>query len=96
MPKKQYKDLPTVLKKILEQYQLSDVVAKEKLLKNWTNIAGEKLSEKCYPVDLVDGILTIKAKNKIWKEELALRQHDLVNLLDRQIGTSLVKKIKII
>ena len=94
--KNQYKELPAVLKTVLKKYNLSDIMVRENLIENWTQIVGEKLSEKCSPVKLVDGELTIKAKNKIWKEELALRQHDLVNLLVRQIGLSLVKKINII
>jgi len=95
-PKNQYKDLPAVLKTVLKKYNLSDKLVKEDLIKNWTQIVGNKLSEKCSPITLVNGELTIKAKNKIWKEELALRQYDLVNLLNSQIGVALVKKINII
>jgi predicted nucleic acid-binding Zn ribbon protein len=94
-PKNQYKELPEVLKTVLKKYNLSDTIVRENLIENWTQIIGDKLSDKCSPVTLVEGELTIKAKNKIWKEELALRQHDLVNLLNRQIGKSLVKKINI-
>ncbi len=95
-PKKQYRDLKSVLKTVLKDYNLSDTLAKEDVIDNWNKIVGDKLSDKCMPIKLENGELTIKAKNIIWKEELARRQYDLVNLLDRQIGMSLVKKIKII
>ena len=81
---------------MLKEFNLSDTVAKEQLIDNWNKIVGDKLSDKCVPVELKDGELTIKAKNYFWKEELALRQQDLVNLLDGRIGLSIVKKIKII
>lgn len=95
-PDKKYKDLHSVLKTVLQEYNLTDTLAKRSLFQNWKKIAGKNLSDVCDPVDLIHGELTIKAKNKIWKEELALRQHDLLNLLVRQIGSSFVKKIKII
>jgi predicted nucleic acid-binding Zn ribbon protein len=96
MPKSTFKDLPSVLQAVLKEFNLSDTVAKEQLINNWNKIVGDKLSDKCIPVELNDGVLIIKAKNYFWKEELALRQQDLVNLLDGRIGLSLVKKIKII
>ncbi len=95
-PKSTFKDLPSVLRAVLKKYNLSETVAKEQLTGNWNKIVGDKLSDKCVPVELIDGELTIKAKNNFWKEELALRQQDLVNLLDGRIGLSIVKKIKII
>ena len=96
MPDKNYRDLHSVLEKVLKDYNLSPTLAEEDLIDKWVEIVGAKLADKCYPVKLEEGELTIKTKNKIWRDELALRQQDLVNLLDRQIGSALVKKIKII
>ena len=95
-PKSTYRDLPSVLQAVLKEYNLSDTLAKKQIIDNWDKIVGDKLSDKCTPIELKNGELTIKAKNYFWKEELALRQQDLVNLLDNRIGLSLVKKIKII
>jgi hypothetical protein len=50
----------------------------------------------CQPVSFKNGELTIRTKDNFWKEELAQRQHDLLNLLDIRIEKSLVKKIYIL
>ena len=71
-PKRQYKDLSSVLKSVLEDYNLSENLAKNDLIENWQKIAGKDLSDKCTATNFVNGELTVKAKNKIWKEELAL------------------------
>jgi predicted nucleic acid-binding Zn ribbon protein len=81
---------------VLKNYNLSENLAENDLIENWHKIVGKDLSSKCTPESFINGKLTLKAKNKIWKEELALRQNDLVNLMNRQIGIVLVKKINII
>jgi len=96
MPNKSFKDLHAIITHVLDDYGLTDKIGNEKILSNWSSIVGEKISNKCQPVSLHKGELTIRAKDKFWKEELARRQDDLVNLLDERIKKSLVKKIHII
>ena len=95
-PKNNFKDMPSVLKKVLSKYNLTDSILKDKILNNWESMVGKKIANQCMPVALTGKILTIRAKDNIWKQELAHRQKDLVNLLNEQLQTSLVKKINII
>ena len=95
-PNRKYRDLPTILKTVLDKYNLSDSVYREQLFSHWEELVGEKISKQCKPIEINNGELIIKAKNNIWKQELAQRQNDLLNLLNGRIKSSLVKKIKII
>lgn len=93
---KSFQDLPSVLQKILKKYELTEAVKNEQLITQWDSLVGEKIAKQCKPIELNDGELVIKAKNNIWKQELAQRQDDLLNLLNGRIKSSLVKKIKIL
>jgi len=96
MPKRALEDLRSIIKNVLDAYDLTDSVTEERIMRNWPSLVGNSISNMCQPVSFHDGELTIKAKDKFWKEELAHRQHDLLNLLDERIERSLVKKINII
>ena len=91
-----YQDLPSVLQNVLKKYDLKEAVESEQIIHHWDKLAGEKISKQCKPVSFKDGELIVKAKNNIWKQELAQRRDDLLNLLNGRIKSSLVKKIKII
>jgi predicted nucleic acid-binding Zn ribbon protein len=96
MPKNNFKDMPSILKNVLNKYNLTESVLKDKIINNWESMVGKKIANQCTPVALADNILTVRAKDNIWKQELAHRQMDLVNLLNEQLQSSLVKKINII
>lgn len=96
MTKKAVKDISTVLKSILDKYHLSDAIEKEQIFSNWEKLVGKDIAKMCKPVNFENNELTLQAKNTVWREELATRQKDLLNLLDGRIKSSLIKKIKII
>jgi predicted nucleic acid-binding Zn ribbon protein len=91
-----YQDLPSILNTILKKYDLEGAVNSEHLFAQWEIMVGEKIAKQCKPVEFKDGILVVQAKNDIWRQELAQRLDDLLNLLNGRIKSSLVKKIKII
>ena len=93
---KNFQDLPTVLKNVLKKYELTESIESNQLFTRWDIFVGEKIAKQCKPVEFTNGELVIQAKNNIWRQELAQRQDDLLNLLNGRIKSSLVKKIKII
>jgi len=94
--KNSYQDLPSILQNLLKKYDLTEAVNSEQIFNRWESLVGYNISKQCKPVALNEGELVIEAKNNIWKQELATRQKDLLNLLNGRIKSSLVKKIKII
>jgi len=93
---KNFQDLPSILENVLKKYDLTESIQNNQLFTRWEIFVGEKIAKQCKPVEFIHGELVIQAKNNIWREELAQRQDDLLNLLNGRIKSSLVKKIKII
>jgi len=91
-----FQDLPSVLQNLLKKYGLSETVIREQIFNGWESLVGDKISKQCKPVELNDGKLVIRAKDNLWKHELAQRHKELLNLLNKKIDSSFVKKIKII
>jgi predicted nucleic acid-binding Zn ribbon protein len=93
---KNFQDLPSILNNVLKKYELTESIQSNQIFTRWEILVGEKIARQCRPVELVNGELVVRAKNNIWKQELAQRRDDLLNLVNGRIKSSLVKKIKII
>ena len=91
---KGFQDIKHVLNKLLKNYNLEKVVKKEQLFDNWENIIGKDLSEKCKPVKMENNILFLKAKNSVWRNELKLRQRDLLELIQNNTGHKIITHIR--
>jgi predicted nucleic acid-binding Zn ribbon protein len=95
-PKNSFKDVPSVLSNLLKKHKLDTAIRQEQILQGWENIVGRSMAQKCRPLEFENDVLIIQAKDELWKQELALRHDDLVNLVNGRINTLLVKKIKIV
>jgi len=91
---KGFKDIQQVLNKLLKSYNIDKVVKKEQLFENWQNIIGKDLSEKCKPIKTENTILFLKAKNSVWRNELKLRQKDLLSLIQKKTGNKIITHIR--
>ena len=81
MGNKNFQNIQQVLEKVLKNYGLENKVKNEQLINNWEKIVGKKLSEKCIPIKIENNTLILKSKNSIWRNELILRQKDLLNII---------------
>lgn len=93
MDKKGFKNIQQVLNTVLKNYSLENKVKKEQLFNNWNIIVGNELSEKCRPIKMENQTLFLKAKNSIWRNELKLRQKDLLNIIYEKTGNKLITNI---
>ena len=91
---KGFQDIQQVLNKLLKNYNIEKVVKKEQLFENWETIIGKDLSDKCTPVKTEENILFLKAKNSIWRNELKLRQKDLLDIIQKKTGNKIITHIR--
>ncbi|MCK5032098.1 MAG: DUF721 domain-containing protein [Calditrichia bacterium] len=96
MGKKGFQNIQKVLNKVLKNYSLENQVKKEQLFNNWDKIIGKELAEKCSPIKIENNILFLKAKNSVWRNELKLRQNDLLNIIHENTGNKLIMNIRFI
>ncbi len=96
MPDSNFQSTGNVLKKILKEYQLESSLFNEKLFNSWPEIVGEKLAKICQPVYFNEGILTIKVKDQIWREELGKNQKELLNSIKTKTKVNKIDHIEFI
>ena len=94
MVERKFKDIQVILDKLLRNYNLEIPVKRQILFDNWEKIVGKNLAEKCTPVKIENRILFLKAKTSVWRNELKLRQQDLLNIIYKNTGNKLIMEIK--
>jgi predicted nucleic acid-binding Zn ribbon protein len=93
---KGFQNIQEILNKILKTYHIEKDIKKEQLFENWERIIGKNLADKCKPVKVEENILFLKVKNSVWRNELKLRQSDLLNLIQKNTGNKIITNLRFI
>ena len=96
MRDKKFKDIQSVLDSLLNNYGIKNYVYYDRLIREWKNIVGNTLAKQCYPTKIENGVLFLKTKNSVWKNELFLRRFELIDLISNNYYKNIVKKIQFI
>jgi predicted nucleic acid-binding Zn ribbon protein len=62
---------------------------------NWAKVVGADVAERCRPVKLADGELTIEAESTAWATQLRLLAAKLLARIAAQVGHNVVTRLHI-
>jgi len=62
----------------------------------WIEIVGEQLADRCEPVRLVHGTLTVRAENQVWATQLRYMLPHLRASAELVLGSGTVKEVTIV
>ncbi len=93
MPEKRFKDIQKILESLLTKYGIEQQVYHEQLITNWEKIVGKTLSNECQPIQIENKILFLKVKNSVWRNELSLRQIELIDLISGNFRKNIITRI---
>ncbi len=65
------------------------------VLLEWELIIGTKLAQAAKPLRIIDGVLTVKAKNSVWRAELMMRRSEMEKKVNDYFKEEIVKQIVI-
>ncbi len=60
----------------------------------WDDVVGEKIVKVTSPVSIKKGILKVKVKNPVWRNELSYCKEDIRRKLNKAIGEPVVADIR--
>ena len=86
------------IKDILGQYlvksKISSGYQSDKILKIWKNKMGPNIAQQTKYFRLYDGVLTIKIESSVLKFELFQNIEQIKAMLNDEIGSDLITKVK--
>ena len=57
-------------------------------------MVGERLARHAQPVDIADGVLTLRADSSVWRQELTLLMPLIQQRLNERFGEGTVREIR--
>jgi len=88
---------PENLGEVLQQYLVAigaDKRIKEiRVMQEWDKIVGPAIARYTNDINLKDGVLTVKFRTAIIRNEISMRRSSLQKLLNESVGEELVKEI---
>jgi predicted nucleic acid-binding Zn ribbon protein len=83
-----------ILSRILKQIDPEQKVPVDLLKSNWPQLVGSALARQCHPEDIRGSVLYLKARNTAWRNELAGKHDQLLNLVKK--NTEMVEITRIV
>jgi hypothetical protein len=82
-----------LLQSVLYEYGLGDKVLEVSVFSAWREVVGNQIALSAQPVSLINGKLTINTVHTIWKQELLLLRHLIIQRINDRIGQEVVKEL---
>jgi predicted nucleic acid-binding Zn ribbon protein len=79
------------LQGMLDAQGLSHLVAEQALHKGWVALFGVKAAPLCELISLRDGILRVRVKDAVWRQELHFQRHQIMTKANGLLGSNAVK-----
>jgi len=96
MPDKKFQNIQTILNSLLSNYGIKTNVINERIIQEWNNLIGDTLAKQCWPVKIENGVIFLKTKNSVWKNELSLKQMEFLDIIRKKYGKNIINKIQFI
>lgn len=68
----------------------------QQVILEWDSAVGAHLAKSATPLKIANGILTLRARNAVWRTELLMRQTELVTKINDYFKQELVTHVVVI
>ena len=84
------------LKKLIKKEGLENGINQQKAIDLWGEVVGQKIRENTEPVEVQFGVMIVKVKNSVWKQELQLQKKDMIKSLNKKLIKTTIRDLRFI
>ncbi|WP_114853874.1 DciA family protein [Brachybacterium sp. YJGR34] len=84
-----------VLRTVLGNLGWSAGMTSGRVLEEWDQIVGERISAHCRPVSFEDGVLVVSASSSAWASQLRMLTPQLITTIEEHVGSHAVSELKV-
>jgi len=89
-----YQTLGNVLNNLIKDLGIEEKIDENKAIAIWPEIVGTNVSCNSEVEIVKDGILFVKVKSDVWRNELIFLKLDLIKKLNEKIGKKIIVDIR--
>lgn len=93
---KPYLSLGEAIQAFLDKHGLRDEAAIQAVIQEWDKLMGAPIASNTEKVWFSKGILYVKMKSPVWKNELQLARTKIRDMVNARIKRKLIEEVKIV
>ena len=59
-------------------------------------MVGKRIRENTEPIEVQFGVMTVKVKNSVWKQELQFQKNNIIKSLNKKLIKTMIKDLRFI
>ncbi|HEY5615753.1 MAG TPA: DUF721 domain-containing protein [Bacteroidota bacterium] len=88
------KPIGAVLGELAEDLGIQGKLRQYEAVTRWADIVGQRIAEEAEPQKIEKGVLLVRVRKSVWRNELTMRKSEILTKLNQAIGEAVIKDIK--
>ena len=88
--------LEKAIKKTLTETGIEKYIEKGNAMLLWSSIVGKKIDKETETKSIKNGVLTVKASNPTWRNELMFQKKDIIQKINKKLKKTIIRDIRFI
>ncbi len=84
------------LKKLIQKKGFEKEINQQKAIDLWDQVVGDKIKENTEPIEVRFGVLIVKTKNSIWRQELQFQKENIIKSINKKLVKTTIKDLRFI
>ncbi len=87
------KKLGNILQQYFNNTNIQTILKRCEAIQIWPDVVGEKIALVTEPLRVKDGIIFVKVKSDVWRNELVYYKSDLIKRINEKLNQETIKEI---
>ncbi|MCI0707381.1 MAG: DUF721 domain-containing protein [Ignavibacteriae bacterium] len=88
------KPIGAILGDLTEELGIQGKLKQYEAVTRWAEVVGERIAQEAEPQKIEKGVLLVRVRTGVWRNELTMRKSEILAKLNQLIGETVIKDIK--
>ena len=88
--------LKKAIQKAIVESGFEKEIQQEEAVSIWGDVVGDVVSKVTSAISVDRGVLVVKTKSATWRQELYMQKKDIIDKINKKIGSTAIKEIRFI
>ena len=90
------KHLKKAIEEAIDSAGIKSALSQEAAVVLWGSLVGETVSSVTKAERVESGMLIVKVETAVWRQELHMQKEEIINKINKKIGTRAIREIRFI
>lgn len=88
------KSISQAISELTQAFGIQSKLQQYEAVNQWAAVVGTRIAEQAEAVRIEKGVLVVRVKTAVWRNELNLRKQEIIERLNRAVKSDVVKDIR--